>query len=134
MKPQIIISLIVLIAAIIVGVSGIRFYPFSNYPMFSYKVKDLSTYALVIQQKNGPNRVIANRTIFPLTRLNLMQAVWMTQKGFLPNYDWARHLMINVKKSYPSAEQLSLQKIEFSDPYHPALNYRVSETLWKTEL
>lgn len=134
MKPQILISIFVSITAIVVGFSGIRFYPFSDYPMFAYQVKDLSTYTLTIKQKDKPDIAITNRTLFPLTRLNLMQTIWMTKKGVLPNFDWAESFSKKIKKKYPLAEQMSLQKIEFSPGHDPSTNYKVLETIWTTLL
>ena len=133
MRPQIFIASAIFAVAIFVGLSGTRLYPFSDYPMFSYKVQNLVTYTLTVQQQEGPDLVLRNRAIFPLTKLNLAQAGWLTEKGKLPNYEWALPLLSNAKNQYATLTKINVQKIEITNPYQPTSNYKVLQTVWSAQ-
>lgn len=99
------------------GVLGHRFFPFSNYPMFAYKAPNLETFTLIVTFNDGRREIIENKDILPVTRLNLAQAIYMTENKKISSYDWYQYFFNRVHRKKDNIKDISIQKIELSDDF-----------------
>lgn len=66
-----------------------RYFPFSDYPMFSYARKDTHNFALVLKEKNQNLLFLNNEALRPVTRLSIHQRIVACAKNNL-GFEWVK--------------------------------------------
>ena len=97
---------IIFVVAISVGVAGIRLFPFSDYPMFSYTRNTLNVSSIKIHFRDGQELLAPNYIFYPLTRLHVAEMIWASQKKQNPDYSWVTGFKDRILRHYPSADKV----------------------------
>lgn len=118
--------------ALAIGFSGRRFFPFSHYPLFPHRLKTPSTYALIAVRKDGIRYLLDNKIFFPMTKINVTQAVVMTIDGQISSYQWTQAFLRRALKYDPTIVALRVERIQFTNIDQK--EYRVTGTLWEEKL
>lgn len=113
-------NIMVVLGAILVFIGQKRYFPFSDYQMFSTLKKDLSFYTVILTKRNGEISAVANSSIAPLTKLHLHQMLAAISESKSDFY-WVKDFFKN-ENSRLLYEKISVVKATYdykSDRFTP---------------
>lgn len=67
------LNIAIILTALVVFFLQKRYFPFSDYQMFSVAKKDLTFFTVLLTQKDGTVKPVSNSSISPLSKLHLHQ-------------------------------------------------------------
>lgn len=129
-----VVAIFILCLALFLGLSEVRIFPFSSFPMFSYLARNPAVYSVVIVHADDRRSNISNRLLAPLTRLHLAQYVFLNLKRRRPPAEWLEWIKNRVAAAHPDAKAIELVIHTFSTEVGEKNPYTITKTQVLVEL
>lgn len=108
------IAIAVCMAALVLGFTNFRIFPFSNFPMFGVVYKNPQIYAVEWVDENGVGTPLENRFLFPMSRLYINESVKVALiKGESPakSLEWVAKRIRNYAEANKGSSQHEPKKL-----------------------
>lgn len=101
-------------------VSGRKFFPFSNYPMFMHTQKSPNIYTLVVNYEDGSREFVPRHIFYPFGKLHIHQMIrstlWSENKSE-DRFSWVEFFIKRLMKDQKNIESVTVEHVEFMDIY-----------------
>lgn len=127
-RPRDVFVVFILCLSLFLGLSEVRIFPFSSFPMFSYLARKPAVYSIVVVHTDERRSNISSRLLVPLTRLHLAQYVFLNLKRGRPPSEWLGWIKDRVAAAYPDAKAIELVIHTFSEEVTATVPYTITKT------
>lgn len=122
------IVLTIVATSLVLGLSPIRIFPFSNFPLFAYILPEPTIMTLMMVDEFGNRKILSQDAIRPLTRIHLHQTLTRFRHNGIdlgPALQWIQD---TVKATNPGARSLEVVLITLNTKIGDRRPYIIEKT------
>lgn len=117
--------ILVLVVSVVLGLSHVRFFPFSDYLVFAFAQMNRKALVLYVKDSNGEESILPARFISPFNRLHIQQMGWIALKN-KEDLSWIGFFGQRYKAEFPNTKQILLKRVQIEP--HPEQTFSITQT------
>ena len=116
---------LVLFLALVLGLTKIRVFPFSRFPMFAYTYREPAILTLMWVDRDGESHVVPTYALAPMTRLFLSQNIRLARDNGQNQSEALKGFVDQIRERIPEARGLQVVKVFLKPAPHGQPPYEI---------